>query len=495
MTSIGIIGSGFGGVAVAVEMLRGGHDDLQIWERGDDLGGVWRDNTYPGAGCDVPSPLYSFSYAPNPNWSRRYALQQEIHDYLRRVADQHGVTPRITYGREVTAATWVDDDHRWTVTFADGSSQSVDLLISAVGQLSEPRVPALPGADSFEGPSFHSARWDHGADMQGRTVAVVGSGASAVQLVPHLVRDGERVVLFQRSPNYLLPKPDMPYRSWHAGLFHRVPATQQLERAGIWTLMEQFARGLDASSPVGKINHTLAMRHLHSQVKDPELRAKLTPDYPIGCKRILFSNDFYPALAEPTVEVVTEAVTEVRPHGVVDATGREHPADVVVYATGFDAQDFLDTIDVTGADGEKLATRWADGARAYLGMYVPGFPEPVRHLWTEHEPRRRIDHLHAGGAGPAHAPGRRPARGRSVRQRRGDRRDRPGLRPGTARAAGTLGLGQLRELVPPPVRPHHVELARSDPAVRPTHSHAGAGRVRLGLRSIAVRPPACGRSR
>ena len=374
MTSIGIIGAGFGGLAVAVEMLRGGHDDVRLWERGDDLGGVWRDNTYPGAGCDVPSPLYSFSYEPNPNWTRRYALQREIHDYIRGVADKHGVTPRISYGREVTAATWNADAAEWTITFADDSTESVDLLISAVGQLSEPRLPSIPGIESFEGPSFHSARWDHTADIHGRTVAVVGSGASAVQLVPHLVRHGERVVLFQRSPNYLLPKPDMPYKPWHSALFHRLPLTQRAERGGIWTFLEQFARGLDAASPVGRINRAVALRHLHSQVKDPDLRAKLTPDYPIGCKRILFSNEFYPALAEPTVEVVTEAVSEVRPHAVVDATGREHPVDVVVYATGFDSQDFLDSIDITGVDGEKLATRWADGARAYLGMYVPGFP-------------------------------------------------------------------------------------------------------------------------
>jgi cation diffusion facilitator CzcD-associated flavoprotein CzcO len=374
MASIGIIGSGFGGVAVAVEMLRGSHDDIRLWERSDDLGGVWRDNTYPGAGCDVPSPLYSFSYEPNPNWTRRYALQQEIHDYLRGVADKYGVTPRISFGREVTAARWNTDTTSWTVNFADGSTETVDVLVSAVGQLSEPALPAIPGIESFEGPSFHSARWDHEADIHGRTVAVVGSGASAVQLVPHLVRDGERVVVFQRSPNYLLPKPDMPYRPWHSALFHRLPVTQRAERGGIWTFMEQFARGMDAASPVGKINRAVALRHLHSQVKDPELRAKLTPHYPIGCKRILFSNEFYPALAEPTVEVVTEAVTEVRPRAVVDASGREHSADVVVYATGFDSQDFLDSIDVTGVDGEKLATRWADGAHAYLGMYVPGFP-------------------------------------------------------------------------------------------------------------------------
>lgn len=374
MVSIGIIGSGFGGVAVAVEMLRGGHDDVRLWERGNDLGGVWRDNTYPGAGCDVPSPLYSFSYAPNPHWTRRYALQEEIHAYLRDVADRFGVTPRIQYGREVTAAAWDEDASQWTVTFADGSIQSVDLLISAVGQLSEPKLPAIPGIDTFDGPAVHSARWDHSVDVRGKKVAVVGSGASAVQLVPHLARDAERLMVFQRTPNYLLPKLDMPYRPWHTTVFHRFPASQRLERNGIWALLEQFARGLDADSPVGTVSHAASMRHLRQQVPDPELRAKLTPDYPIGCKRILFSKDYYPALMRPNVELVAEAVSEVRPHGLVDTTAREHDADVVVFATGFDAQDFLDTIDITGAGGEKLATRWTDGARAYLGMYVPDFP-------------------------------------------------------------------------------------------------------------------------
>ena len=311
---------------------------------------------------------------------------------------------------------------------------------------------------------------------------MVGSGASAVQrLVPHLVRDGERVVLFQRTPNYLLPKLDQPYKKWHAAMFHRLPVTQRAERGGIWGILEQFARGLDAASPVGKVNRAIAMRHLHSQIKDPQLRAKLTPDYPIGCKRILFSNEFYPALAEPTVEVVTEGVTEVRPHGVIDESGREHPADVIVYATGFDSQDFLDQIDVTGIDGEKLATKWADGAHAYLGMYVPGFPNLFRDLRPQHQPRRRLDHLHARGPGPAHAPGRRPARGRPLRQRPGDGRDRAGVRPRPAGEARPLGVGQLRELVPAPVGPHHVELAGRDPAVRTPHPLARADRVRLGM--------------
>jgi cation diffusion facilitator CzcD-associated flavoprotein CzcO len=374
VTSIGIIGSGFGAVAVAVEMLQHGHDDVRLWERSGDLGGVWRDNTYPGAGCDVPSPLYSFSYAPNPSWSRRYALQEEIHAYIRDVADRFGVSPLIQYRREVTAAAWDEETATWTVTFSDGATETVDVLVSAVGQLSEPVVPTLPGIDSFAGPSFHTARWNHDVDLRGRTVAVVGSGASAVQLVPHVAEQAERLVLFQRSPNYLMPKPDQPYTKVHSTLFHRLPITQTLERGGIWTIMEQFARGLDDTSRMGPIGHRIAMRHLRKQVEDPELRAKLTPDYPIGCKRVLFSNEFYPALARPNVEVVTHGVQEVREDRLIDSTGREHEVDVVIYATGFDSQDFLSSIDVRGEGGEKLATRWADGARAYLGMYVPGFP-------------------------------------------------------------------------------------------------------------------------
>ncbi|MRJ77127.1 NAD(P)-binding protein [Aeromicrobium sp. SMF47] len=374
MTSIGIIGSGFGAIAVAVELKRSGHTDLRLWERSDDLGGVWRDNTYPGAGCDVPSPLYSYSYEPNSQWTRRYALQEEIHAYIRSVADKHGITPLVRFGAEVVAAAWDEDAARWSVTFSDGTVETVDLLVSAVGQLSRPRLPSIEGVQSFTGTSFHSAEWDHSFDATGKRVAVVGAGASAVQFVPHLAKDAAQLVMFQRTPNYLLPKPDKPYTAWHRALFKALPISQRIERGGIWTIMEQFARGLDEKSKVGRINKAIAMRHLNKQVTDPELRAKLTPDYPIGCKRILFSNEFYPALAQPNVDVVTHGVTRVTPTGVVDDTGAEHEVDAIVYGTGFDAQDFLESIDITGVGGQKLATHWTDGAHAYLGMYVPGFP-------------------------------------------------------------------------------------------------------------------------
>ncbi|NRQ50519.1 flavin-containing monooxygenase [Aeromicrobium stalagmiti] len=374
MTRIGIIGSGFGAIAVAVELKRAGHTDLRLWERSDDLGGVWRDNTYPGAGCDVPSPLYSFSFEPNSQWTRRYALQKEIHAYIRSVADKHGVSPLVRFGAEVVAAAWDDDAAQWSVTFADQTVETVDVLVSAVGQLSRPRLPDIEGVESFGGTSFHSAEWDHSFDATGQRVAVVGAGASAVQFIPHLAKDAAELVVFQRSANYLMPKPDKPYTAFHRGLFKALPFSQRLERGGIWTIMEQFARGLDATSKVGRVNKAIAMRHLHRQVTDPTLRAKLTPDYPIGCKRILFSNEFYPALAQPNVDVVTRGITRVTPTGVVDDAGVEHEVDAIVYGTGFDSQDFLESIDITGANGQKLATQWTDGAHAYLGMYVPGFP-------------------------------------------------------------------------------------------------------------------------
>ncbi len=374
MTSIGIIGSGFGAVAVAVELKRSGYTDLRLWERADDLGGVWRDNTYPGAGCDVPSPLYSFSFEPNPRWTRRYALQEEIHSYIRKVADKHGIIPLVQYGREVVAGTWDAKTSTWAVTFADGSTQTVDILVSAVGQLSRPKLPPIPGIETFNGTSFHSAEWDHSFDATGKRVAVVGAGASAVQFIPHLAADATRLTVFQRSPNYLMPKPDKPYKAFHKAMFRAAPITQTVERGGIWAIMEQFAKGLKDDTRAGKINKRIAMHHLAKQVTEPTLRAKLTPDYPIGCKRILFSNEFYPALAQANVDLVTSAVASVTPDGVIDADGNEHKVDTIIYATGFDAQDFLESIDLTGIGGQKLATQWADGAHAYLGIYVPNFP-------------------------------------------------------------------------------------------------------------------------
>ncbi len=364
---IGIIGSGFGALSVAIELTRAGHSDVRLWERADSLGGVWRDNTYPGAGCDVPSPLYSFSYAQSTRWHRRYGLQDQILEYLHDTAAAFGITPRIRFSHEVVAAAWDEETTSWTVTFGHGGTDTVDVLVPAIGQLSRPVLPAVPGIDTFEGPSFHSAEWDHSVDLTGTKVAVVGTGASAIQLVPPVAEQAAEVTLFQRSANWILPKLDGPFARWYKPMI-------RFERPLFWAAAEQFSRGLDDQSRVGRLNQKWAEHHLRRQVPDDALRAKLTPDYPIGCKRILFSNNYYPTLALPHVHVVTERISEVTPTGVVAADGSVHDADVIIYGTGFDAQDFLSSIDVTGRDGTKLATQWVDGAHAYLGIHAPRFP-------------------------------------------------------------------------------------------------------------------------
>ncbi|MBK5218004.1 MAG: NAD(P)/FAD-dependent oxidoreductase, partial [Propionibacteriales bacterium] len=259
-------------------------------------------------------------------------------------------------------------------TLDNGETQEVDLLVSAVGQLSRPKMPHIVGLESFEGPAFHSAQWDHSFDPKGKRVAVIGTGASAIQFVPHLAEDVAALTVFQRSPAYIAPKPDQPYTSLHRKMFGKIPATLRTERHVLWAFLEQLARGLDDDSPMGRVNKALCLQHLKKQVKDPVLRKKLTPDYPVGCKRVLFSNNYLPAIARPNVELVTEAVVEVKPNSVVAADGSEYDVDALVIGTGFDTQDFLNSIDITGVGGQKLASQWAAGARAYLGTYAPNFP-------------------------------------------------------------------------------------------------------------------------
>lgn len=359
MPSVLIVGAGFGGIAAAIELRRAGFTDVTVLERGDTLGGVWRDNTYPGAGCDIPSPYYSFSFEPNRTWPLRFSLGPEIMAYLSRTATKYGVHPR--YGVTVTGAEFRAG--RWHVDTSDGPLVA-DVLVPAVGQLSEPHVPALPG--SFVGPAFHSARWDHSVPLAGRRVAVIGTGASAAQFVPHIVRDAASVTIFQRSAPYVLPKPDVEYRSWQHHLF-------PLERAFFWGLLEVTTLGIQGNRAVAKTVGMLAAHHLRRQVPDPALRAALTPDYPIGCKRVLFADDYYPALTQPHVHLVTVAVDALTPSGVITADGALHEADVLVYGTGFRTTDFLATLEIHGPAG-ALSDVWADGASAYLGMTVPRFP-------------------------------------------------------------------------------------------------------------------------
>ena len=373
-----VIGAGFGGLGVARALKEQGVTDITILERSDDVGGVWRDNTYPGAACDVPSPLYSWSWSPNSRWSHRYSGQAEILAYLERAAGGAGLLDLVRTGQQVCEASYDDDSATWRVLTTDGTAYEADVVVSAVGQLSDPVVPALPGLDSFAGPAFHSARWRHDVPLEGTRVAVVGTGASAIQFVPAIVDRVASMRVFQRSAPYVVPKPDTEYRPLHHRLFDRFPAVMQGERGATFHLSELLNRALGGdsamSAPFLGTLRQVWKAHLRLQVKDPALRAKLVPDYPIGCKRILFSNDWYPALARDRVQVVTDAVVAVDPTGVVTGDGTHHDADVLVWGTGFAATDFLSTIRVTGRDGLELHDVWRDGATAYLGIGVPGFP-------------------------------------------------------------------------------------------------------------------------
>jgi cation diffusion facilitator CzcD-associated flavoprotein CzcO len=374
MPSVAIIGAGFGGLGLALCLRRAGFHDFTVFERADDIGGVWRDNSYPGAACDVPSSLYSYSFAPNRDWPRRYSEQADILAYLRSTVTKAGVLDHVRLGTEVRAADFDATTLRWRLRLADGTVHEADVLVSAVGQLSRPTVPDLPGAPAFLGPTFHSARWDHDVDLTGRRVAVIGTGASAIQFVPRIQPVVERLTIFQRSAPYVVPKPDRGYLPLHHRLFHAVPAVQSLGRLFTWVTGELLTFALTSARPLRRVVETVFRVHMRRHISDPAMRARLVPDYQAGCKRLLFSNDWFPALAQPNVDVVTEPIEEITPHGVRTADGVEHPADVIVYGTGFNATEFLMPMRVHGLGGRELADAWQSGARAHLGITVPGFP-------------------------------------------------------------------------------------------------------------------------
>jgi cation diffusion facilitator CzcD-associated flavoprotein CzcO len=373
-----VIGAGFGGLGAARALRQQGIEEITILERADSVGGVWRDNTYPGAACDVPSPLYSWSWALNPAWSHRYSGQAEILSYLERSAGDAGLLDLVRTGQEVASATYDDATATWRVVTTDGTAYEAEVVISAVGQLSDPVVPELPGRESFAGPAFHSAQWRHDVPLEGARVAVVGTGASAIQFVPAIVDRVSALTVFQRSAPYVVPKPDTEYRPVHLRLLDRVPAAMRGERGATFHLTELLNRALGGQSvltgPVLAGMRLAWQANLRRQVKEPGLRARLVPDYPIGCKRILFSNDWYPAVAREHVEVVTDAVRAIEPTCVVAADGTRREVDVIIWGTGFAATDFLRTVTVTGRHGVGLHDVWGDGASAYLGIGVPGFP-------------------------------------------------------------------------------------------------------------------------
>ena len=372
-TRVLIIGSGFAGLGMAVRLKQAGLHDVIVLERAGQVGGTWRDNTYPGAACDVPSHLYSFSFAPNPDWSRSFSPQPEIQAYLERVATDSGVRSQIRFHHEVLGAEWSEPDRRWRVRTTGGAFEA-DILVSATGALSDPAVPALPGLDRFEGTVFHSARWRHDHDLTGQRVAVVGTGASAIQFVPQIQPRVGHLTVFQRTPPWILPRWDRPFRPAERWAFRHLPAVQRLARAGIYWSREQMVAGFVVAPNLMRVAERMARRHLERSVPDPALRARLTPDYRIGCKRILISNDYLPALTQPNVSLVASGLAEVRERSVVAADGTEHPADTIIFGTGFHVTDIPVADRITGRGGVSLKERWRDGMKAYKGTAVAGFP-------------------------------------------------------------------------------------------------------------------------
>ncbi len=373
--SVAVIGTGFGGLAAVIELKRRGFDDIVVLEKGSDVGGVWRENTYPGAACDVPSPFYSYSFEPNPRWPHRFSRQPAILDYIRHVADKYDVRRHCRFDTEVLGADFDDATGKWTVEVDNGGPVVVDVLVSAVGQLSRPSYPEIAGSETFEGETFHSALWDHDVDLAGKRVAVIGTGASAVQFVPAIQPEVARLTVFQRSAPYIVPRPDREFSPLHHRVFEKVPATELLERATWYGVVEGLSVAWVYAKPLAAAVKAWSKWHMRKQTRaKPGLFEMVWPDYPVGCKRILFSDNYLPALAQDNVDLVTERIREVTPRGVVTADGVEHEADVLVWSTGFNATEFLAPMTITGSGGRKLADEWSQGAHAYYGLTVPGFP-------------------------------------------------------------------------------------------------------------------------
>ena len=372
-TRIGIVGAGFSGLCMAIKLKQAGIDDFVVLERASELGGTWRDNTYPGCACDVPSHLYSYSFERNPDWGRFYSPQREILAYLRRVADKYDLRPHIRFGHELLESRWDASTQVWKATTSQGELTS-DFAVSAVGGLTEPSTPVLPGLERFAGESFHSARWNHDHDLRGRRVAVIGTGASAAQFVPEIQPEIERLVVFQRTPPWVLPRRDRASSRLERELLRRLPLAQRVVRGGIFAAFE-------SATPVFLGNPTLigaleraGRAHLKRQVPEHELRRRLRPGYRIGCKRIILSDDWYPALRQPNVDLVTEGIGEVREGSIVTRDGAEHEVDTIIFGTGFRIWDQPNLGRIHGSDGRSLKRVWNGFPQAYLGTAIAGFP-------------------------------------------------------------------------------------------------------------------------
>jgi cation diffusion facilitator CzcD-associated flavoprotein CzcO len=373
-TRVVIVGAGFGGIGLGVKLKAAGLTDFVILEKSDSVGGVWRENRYPGAACDVPSHLYSFSFEPRADWPDRYASQADILDYLNHCARKYGLEPHFRFGADVADARWDETAGHWVVRTANGQVFETQAVVTATGQLSRPLRPQLPGLASFAGAIFHSAEWRQDYDLRGRSVAIIGTGASAIQLVPAIAALVSKLYVFQRSAAYVLPKPDKAYARWQRYMFGHVGGVLRLSRMLTYLRHELAAFSIITWPAALRVKRRAFLRHLRRGVRNPELRWHLTPHYRMGCKRILFSNDFYPAMERPNVELVTEGISAIRPDAIVATDATERKVDCIIFATGFAATDFLVPIKITGLRGQDLHQAWKSGAQALLGMTISGFP-------------------------------------------------------------------------------------------------------------------------
>ncbi|MGQ0507605.1 MAG: flavin-containing monooxygenase, partial [Myxococcaceae bacterium] len=369
-----IVGTGFSGLGMAIQLKRSGKDNFVVLEKAREVGGTWRENDYPGCACDVPSHLYSFSFEPNPHWTRAFAPQREILEYLKGCADRYGLRPHLRFGQEIQDARFDERSGTWNVTTRSGDSYRARHVVLGVGALHHPLIPELPGLERFKGSTFHSAKWDHSVSLEGKRVAVVGTGASSIQFVPQIQPEVAKLTLFQRTPPWILPKPDRAITSAERAIFRTVPFVQRLFRYGLYWTFESRGLGFTVDARLMKLVARLAQRHIRKQIADPVLREKVTPQYLPGCKRILISNDYYPALAQPNVDVMTHSVREVTEEGVVTDDGTVHPADVIIFGTGFRVGELLSKVNVEGLRGRNLKNAWGSGIEAYRGTTVSGFP-------------------------------------------------------------------------------------------------------------------------
>lgn len=374
VASVLIIGAGFAGLGSAIRLRQAGIDDIVILERGSEVGGTWRDNQYPGAACDIPSNLYSYSFAQNPDWSRSFSGAPEILGYIHHLVQEFKLQPLIRFGHNVTGLSFDEASGLWTASVTGGDDVQARSVVMAQGPLSNSSWPKIAGLETFEGHKIHSARWDHDYDFSGKRVAVVGTGASAIQIIPELVKKAEFVKVFQRTPAWVFPRPDYATPDWNKALFRKVPAAQTALRRALYWTHESMALSVIWNSPLTAVGERLALAHLKNQVKDSWMRRQLTPNFRLGCKRVLISNDYYPALQAPNCKLITWPIVRIAPQGIRTVEGIEHQFDCIVFATGFDVSKSGAPFPVTGVGGRELGQEWSRGAQAFKSISVSGYP-------------------------------------------------------------------------------------------------------------------------